>query len=93
MRMTTQANIDNTEVAILGRVFETQRGDLSPDVAQSWLKLRLPDADERRLRELAARSKTQDLAPEEAALLENYLHVGRLLDLMKSKARRSLKSA
>ena len=84
--------LENTEVAILGRVFEAEKGDLSPPVAQSWLKLRLPDADELRLRELSARAKKEELSPAEVELLENYLQVGRLLDLMRSKARRSLQS-
>ena len=78
-------------MAILGRVFEAEKGDLSPAVAEAWLKLRLPAADEERLRELSARAKREELSGAEAELLENYLHVGRLLDLMRSKARRSLK--
>lgn len=84
--------VENTEVAILGRVFEAEKGDLSPAVAHSWLKLRLAEADEERLRELSARAKKEELNRAEAELLENYLHVGRLLDLMRSKARRSLQS-
>jgi len=84
--------VNDTEVAILGRVFETEKGDLSPAVAQAWLKLRLPDADEERLRQLSARAKKEELTQADAELLENYLHVGRLLDLMRSKARRSLQS-
>ena len=84
--------MDNTEVAILGRVFEAEKGDLSPAVAQSWLKLRLPEADEGRLRELSARAKKEELSATEIEVLENYLQVGRLLDLMRSKARRSLQS-
>ena len=84
--------MNDTEVAILGRVFETEKGDLSPAVAQAWLKLRLPDADEERLRQLSARAKKEELTQADAELLENYLHVGRLLDLMRSKARRSLQS-
>jgi hypothetical protein len=87
------ATVDNTEVAILSRVFEAEKGDLSPAVAQAWLKLKLPEADEERLRHLSARAKKEELSPADAELLENYLHVGRLLDLMRSKARRSLQSA
>ena len=84
--------LENTEVAILGRVFEAEKGDLSPQVARSWLKLRLPEDNEARLRDLTARAKKEELSAGEAELLENYLHVGRLLDLMRSKARRSLQS-
>jgi len=90
--MPTDVTAEDTEVAILGRVLETQSDELSPAVAESWLKLRLPDADEARLRELSARAKREDLSLQDQALLENYLHVGRLIDLLKSKARLSLKS-
>jgi hypothetical protein len=89
--MTAELTAENTELAILGRVLETQNGDLPAAVAQTWLKLRLPDADQARLRELSARAKQTELPWDEQALLENYLHVGRLIDLMQSKARLSLK--
>lgn len=90
--MTADLTAENTEIAILGRVLEAQNGDLSVAAAQSWLKLRLPDADEARLNELSARAKREDLSLDEQTLLENYLHVGRLIDLMRSKARLSLKT-
>ena len=87
--MPAELTAENTEVAILGRVLETQNGDLPAAAAQTWLKLRLPDADQARLRELSARAKQTELRSDEQALLENYLHVGRLIDLMQSKARLS----
>lgn len=88
--MSLEITVENTELAILGRVLDVQNGDLTPAVAQSWLRLHLPQTDERRLLELSAKAKTDQLEPGEKALLENYLHVGRLVDLMKSKARLSL---
>ena len=45
-----------------------------------------------RLRDLSARAKNEKLSPADAELLEYYLQVGRLLDLMRSKAQRSLQS-
>ena len=42
---------------------------------------------------LRLRRLSHDLSAEERSLLENYLHVGRLIDLMKSKARCSLQTA
>jgi len=90
--MTTELTAENTEVAILGRVLEMEDGDLPAAVAQSWLKLRLADADEARLRDLSVKAKREELSLADQALLENYLHVGRLIDLMKSKARLSLKT-
>ena len=90
--MIADLSAENSEVAILGRVLETQNGDLPAAVAQTWLKLCLPEADQARLLELSAKAKKAELPLDEQALLENYLHVGRLIDLMKSKARLSLKT-
>jgi hypothetical protein len=89
----TDLTVENTEAAILGRVLEAENGNLSREVAESWLKLKLPAADQRRLCELSSKAKENTLRPEEETLLENYLHVGRLVDLMKSKARLSLRNA
>ncbi len=52
-----------------------------------------PITDAARLDELSTKAKRGELPPDEQVLLENYLHVGRLIDLMKSKARVSLKTA
>ena len=90
--MNPEITVEDTEVAILGRVLEVQNADLTAAVAESWLKLRLPEADERRLLGLCSKAKASQLAPDEKALLENYLHVGRLVDLRKSKARLSLQT-
>ena len=90
--MAVEAIIENSEAAILARVFDASDGVLSAAAAQSWLRLRLPAKDEERLRELSLKSKGPGLTEEEGVLLENYLHVGRLLDLMRSKARRSLQA-
>ena len=39
------------------------------------------------------KAKAGDLSQAEADEMENYRHVGRLLELMKSRARRSLRDA
>ena len=39
---------------------------------------------------LLEKAKQDDLSNEEAEALENYRHIGKLLELMKSRARRSL---
>ena len=81
---------EDSEVGILSRVLDAQNGNLSREAARSWLALTLPDADRARLRDLSAKGKEEALSAAEATLLENYLHVGRLIDLMQSKARLSL---
>ena len=81
---------EDSEVGILSRVLDAQNGNLSREAARSWLALSLPDADKARLQDLSSRAKEEALSADEATLLENYLHVGRLIDLMQSKARLSL---
>ena len=83
--------LDKQEAAILGRVIAPENADLSPEAAQSLLALSLSPADQVELQRLGAKAKDGSLSPIEEADLENYRHVGRLLELMKSKARLSLK--
>ena len=89
--MDSQALVDFTEVAILGRLLEPEKADLPPDVARHILTLQFGTADRERMNELAAKAQTGMLSDEEESILENYRHVGRLLTLMQSKARLSLK--
>ena len=57
----------------------------------AWLKLNFTAHDRTRLHALAQKAQEGSLTPDEATALDNYCRVGRLLDLMHSKARRSLK--
>jgi len=50
-----------------------------------------PPADVRRMNALAAKARQRTLSEVEEAQLENYRDVGRLLELLQSKARLSLK--
>ena len=52
--------------------------------------VRLDDTDRARAELLADRARNGVLSHEEETELESYRHVARLLELMKSKARRSL---
>ena len=78
------------EAAILSRVIDAENGNLSAEGARAILGLSLPAADRARADELATRAREGVLSAEEEAELESYRHVARLLELMKSKARRSL---
>lgn len=83
----------NSEAVILSRAsraIRPEEGDLSPDAARSLLKVRLPAADQQRAQELAAKASEGSLSPVEQIELDSYRGVGRLLELMKSRARRSL---
>jgi len=89
----TSATVPNGEAAILGRLIRPERDDLSPDAARSILRLDFDDQDRARMHELAVKAQQGALTVTEEAELASYRGVGRLLELMRSKARLSLKRA
>jgi hypothetical protein len=93
MDATSAAGNPNGEAAILGRLIRPERDDLSPDAARSILKLDFEDDDRVRMHELAVKAQHGTLTATEEAELVSYRGVGRLLELMRSKARLSLKRA
>jgi uncharacterized protein YnzC (UPF0291/DUF896 family) len=93
MYATAGAAGDHSEAAILGRLIRPERDDLTPDAARAILKLEFDQEDRTRMHELSAKAKEGALTPAEEAELSSYRGVGRLLELMRSKARRSLKRA
>jgi len=82
---------ETSEAAILSRVIRPERGTWSREAAESILRFEFPSADVRRMNSLAAKSRHGTLSPAEEEELENYREVGRLLELLQSKARLSLK--
>ena len=89
--MSPAAPLGTGEAAILSRLIRPERADLSPEAARSLLKLDFDDHDRARMHELAGKAQDGTLTGADEAELDNYRRVGRLLDLMRSKARRSLK--
>lgn len=87
--MTTTASGTN-QADIFRRVLEHQRGAMTPAVAQYFLQLELPDDDRTRLDELAAKARQGTLSAAEEADLDEFRRVGRLVELMKLKARKVL---
>lgn len=83
--------VANSEAVILSRAIAPETGDLARDAAQSFLKIKLSKGDVLRINELAAKGEEGSISADEERELENYRNVGRLLELMKSKARISLK--
>lgn len=83
----------NSTTAIWSRAIQAERGDLSPEAAHSILGIRLSDDDRRRAEQLAVKATESALSPAEEDEIESYRSVGRLLELMKSKARQSLRGA
>lgn len=83
--------VEKSEAAILSRVVSPENGNLSRDAAESILRISFPASDRERMNVLAEKAREDVLAVDEEAELENYRHVGRLLEILKSKARLSLK--
>jgi hypothetical protein len=79
-----------TESEILERVISPHKSDLTPEAARSLLKLCFGPSDKRRMNQLAAKARRGTLSPDEDRLLQGYLFVGSLVDLLHSKSRLSL---
>jgi hypothetical protein len=79
------------ETAIWDRLIRPRRNDLSPAAARALLKMDFDAVDKRRMTSLAKKAQAGALSPDEEAQLENYRRAGYLLDLIHSKARRSLR--
>ncbi len=90
-RMPVTAETIPSEAAILSRVIQPDHGSLSKEAAESMLALDFPPTDIKRMNSLAAKARRGSLSAAEAVELENYRDAGRLLELLQSKARLSLK--
>lgn len=80
-----------SEADILSRVIRPDRGTWSKEAAESVLQFDFPTSDVQRMNFLADKSRQCCLSAIEEAELENYRHADRLLELLQSKARLSLK--
>lgn len=79
------------ETEILSRVIAPEKPDLSPDAARSLLALHFSQDDVSCMNDLAKKARQGALTPQEDRLLQSYLFVGSVVDLIHSKARLSLK--
>jgi len=82
----------NSEVSILNRILRPSSPTFSPEAARDILTLDFDQADKQRMRQLSAKARAGTLTSEEDAEAGKYELVGHLLNIMQSKARRSLKS-
>ena len=85
--------LESSEAAILDRVFQPDSGDWPQAAAEAILSIAFDQTDRERMTGLLEKAKAGELSAEEAETLEHYRHVGRLLELMKSRARRSLQTS
>jgi hypothetical protein len=83
---------DGSEVAILRRVIQPAKPTFSAAAARAILTLDFCPGDKERMRLLSAKAREGTLRRAERAEVNNFERVGHLLNLLQSKARRSLKS-
>lgn len=79
-----------SEAAIFSRLIEAGRAELSPELAQHVISLQLSPKDEQRIDALLSKAVDGVLTVEESEELENLNHIGDLISLWHSKARRIL---
>ena len=79
------------EAAILSRLVKPNRADFSPEVAEAVLRFDFDPMDRDRMHELAVKSQEGSLTKAEEEELDSYRRIGYFVDLMRSKARISLK--
>jgi DNA-binding FadR family transcriptional regulator len=89
--MSSQAVTPNTESAILARLIQA-REVISREVAEFLLSIDFEPHDIERMNFLSERARDGILTKEETDELDSYLHVGSLLSILQSRARRVLKS-
>lgn len=82
--------MSNSETAILDRLILPEQADLPVDAARYRLALDFGESDRERMNALAAKAQEGALSPDEATEIDSYRHVGHLVALLQSKARRSL---
>jgi len=88
---TTRSPASRTsEIGIFARLIKADDGDLARELARYVLTLGFDEADQSRMRDLAARNQEGALAGEEREELQSYVTAGHLLALLHSKARKSL---
>ncbi len=86
------SHADNNEVSILNRILRPKSPTFSPTTAEDILTLDFDQADKDRMRQLSAKARAGTLTAKEDAEAGKYELVGHLLNIMQSKARRSLKN-
>ena len=80
-----------TETDIWSRTINPGTGDLSPEAAREWLRLRFSEPDIERVRELSRRANRGQLTSSQEQELDAYLNVGSTLKILQAKARLSLR--
>ncbi len=79
-----------SEADILARVISPGLGNLTPEMAESFLSFRFDRTTTKEIRDLLRKNNRGAISGEERIALDKFLRVGQFLDLMHAKARLSL---
>jgi hypothetical protein len=82
-----------TEAGIFSRIIQPESGGWGAAAAQAILQMAFAAEDRERMRVLLEKAKADELADSERAELLNFQKAGRMLELMKARARISLQQA
>ena len=80
---------DRTQTAILSRLPALATERLAPEVAKFILEIELAAEDRQRLDELAEKARQGTLSGDEEAEIEEYRRAGRVVEMLKLRARLS----
>jgi hypothetical protein len=83
----------NHQVAILDRAISSAAYGMTPDVARYFLSMALAPNDTFRANELAEKSRRGMLTPEDQVEIDEYRRVGRVLELLKLRARLAIQDS
>ena len=82
---------NDTTAAIWSRLIRPDEGDMAPEAARFFLRLSFGPQDLQRMHDLAARHQDGTLSSAEQEELRSYRQVGLQVDLLRAKARLSLR--
>jgi hypothetical protein len=80
-----------TEAEIMEKVVDPKGGRFPPDVARVLLSLKFDGSTTRTIRKLLRQNNRGTITAKDRLDLEKYLRVGQMLDLLRAKARISLR--
>ena len=75
-----------SEADILEEVIAPMMDDLTPESARSLLRLKFSAATTKKIRKLLQLNNRGDITADDRLLLEKYLRVGRMLDVIQARA-------
>lgn len=82
-----------SDADILDRMIRPGRADMGAEAAQALLKLKFDADATKSIKRLLKANASGKITPDDRLLLDRYLRVGQLIDLIQAKARLSLSQA